>query len=336
MSRKDARVSPVKSPAKSPPKSPGRIVNGAVPDPGTASLTMVTSPKQNKHSNKAKTPPSTGKNKHTLDIKIPWPTSYDGHEHPFKTVLEQTQEKECAQMKQRLLHSVCAFSNGYDVPNSDSESASRDDCDVIYTSSPLVAMAASDDAELPNDVTNYNNRPLPPLDIASANDAKDPPELSPMSAQIERIRRKRGRKSKSDLEILASAKAADRIRLREVKKRKCKMLKDPSAGSNNANQRSQQEPNSNIEIMQKPKLPAHARNVIDSRTLDACSKKEVPFTKLKSSVNTYFGAADRLRQGEKFRVIAKRLDPEGRAQYLVEWLGAVPGTGAGAAGKAKR
>ncbi|XP_015108629.1 metal-response element-binding transcription factor 2 isoform X1 [Diachasma alloeum] len=48
---------------------------------------------------------------------------------------------------------------------------------------------------------------------------------------------------------------------------------------------------------------------------------DISMDDLKSSVNMYFGAANRIASGEKFVVRAKRIGPEGQLQYLIEWDG---------------
>ncbi|XP_008545132.1 PHD finger protein 19 [Microplitis demolitor] len=48
---------------------------------------------------------------------------------------------------------------------------------------------------------------------------------------------------------------------------------------------------------------------------------DISMDDLKSSVNMYFGAANRIASGEKFGVKAKRLSKSGQLQYLIEWEG---------------
>lgn len=47
--------------------------------------------------------------------------------------------------------------------------------------------------------------------------------------------------------------------------------------------------------------------------------KNISMTELQSSVNIYFGATNRIANGEKFLVHGKRICPKGRVQYLMKW-----------------
>nr|XP_012151073.1 PREDICTED: polycomb protein Pcl isoform X2 [Megachile rotundata] len=51
------------------------------------------------------------------------------------------------------------------------------------------------------------------------------------------------------------------------------------------------------------------------------SAPDISIDDLKSSVNIYFGAANRIAAGEKFVIRAKRIGPNGQTQYLIEWEG---------------
>ncbi|RZC33046.1 Mtf2 C domain containing protein [Asbolus verrucosus] len=62
-----------------------------------------------------------------------------------------------------------------------------------------------------------------------------------------------------------------------------------------------------------------------SKPSPAKQEPDISMDDLKSSVNIYFGAANRIAAGERFTVKAKRVGPSGKIEFLIEWEG--PGNG---------
>ncbi|XP_045467629.1 uncharacterized protein LOC123676031 [Harmonia axyridis] len=77
-------------------------------------------------------------------------------------------------------------------------------------------------------------------------------------------------------------------------------------------------------LRQRPEKPADKEKTPNPPTPKPSPVKAEPdisMDELKSSVNIYFGAANRIAAGERFTLKAKRYGPTGKLEYLIEWDG---------------
>ncbi|XP_057665252.1 PHD finger protein 19 [Diorhabda carinulata] len=77
-------------------------------------------------------------------------------------------------------------------------------------------------------------------------------------------------------------------------------------------------------LRQRPEKPQEKDKASNPPTPKPSPVKQEPdinLDDLKSSVNIYFGAANRIAAGERFAIKAKRVGPNGKMDYLIEWEG---------------
>lgn len=78
-------------------------------------------------------------------------------------------------------------------------------------------------------------------------------------------------------------------------------------------------------LRQRPEKVQERDSAPTSKPSPVKQETDINMEDLKTSVNIYFGAANRIATGERFFIKAKRIAPTGKIDYLIEWEGPVTG-----------
>lgn len=62
-------------------------------------------------------------------------------------------------------------------------------------------------------------------------------------------------------------------------------------------------------------------NVLDVQTIESVKSEPVNMAQIRNNMCQYFGAADRLKKGEKYNVFGKHVTNDGKTKYLIQWEG---------------
>ena len=102
-------------------------------------------------------------------------------------------------------------------------------------------------------------------------------------------------------------------------KRKRKWSPGPLGSAGSSPHSSISSLSSSESVANLPILNNNKFDAIEDDTIEWKTSIVDPVKQLKWSINSYFEADHRIARGEKFQVIAKRLNSKGEPQHLVAW-----------------
>ena len=71
-----------------------------------------------------------------------------------------------------------------------------------------------------------------------------------------------------------------------------------------------------VDVMKSLK---HPKNVVNTKTVENLGINPPTYEQLQASIGSHFGTSNRLAEGHKLKILGRRVSPDNKVEYLIQW-----------------